>query len=298
METESVIMDIEELAHSYCFKSNNQHADMMLVAVAAYVANMLPSAGDSLHQKPVWMLINAGPACGKTYLLNAISNLPETRLANLTTEAALLSMRGGGMLAATGDHGMWLIDGLDDDLNSIAASHNLATISAAIREIYDGMWTRLSADRNGVEVQRAWHGNIGIIATSTSKDDCWRQFSTCSGERFLCYNMSDDDILGISGIGCCGDAATPSTFNTKLKRFIKSLDLTTFAGINDSEIRLLTELGSLASVSSPLLASRSLRRLLMGMKVIGLESEHYIRLLTRVATDTASSLIGADPKTS
>jgi hypothetical protein len=111
----------------------------MLGTVAA---NLLP--GD-----PVWLGIIGPPSSAKTEILNSISTLPHVVQAATLTPAGLLSGTSkkqydktakGGLLRQIGDFGIIALK----DFGSILSMRPdaKAEVLAALREVYDGAWTR------------------------------------------------------------------------------------------------------------------------------------------------------------
>ncbi|MEP7105871.1 MAG: ArsR family transcriptional regulator, partial [Chloroflexota bacterium] len=98
---------------------------------------------------PVWLLVVAPPGGGKTEILNPLAHLPNVYPAGTLTEAALLSgtpkrdkasEAKGGLLREIGEFGIIL----HKDFGSVLSMHRdaRASVLAALREIYDGSWTR------------------------------------------------------------------------------------------------------------------------------------------------------------
>lgn len=114
----------------------------LLVVLAALVANLIP--GD-----PVWLMLVGPSSGGKTEILNALAMLRHVCLAAVLTEASLLSGTSkretakeakGGLLREIGPFGVLLLK----DFTSILSMNRdpRAALLAALREIYDGSWTR------------------------------------------------------------------------------------------------------------------------------------------------------------
>ena len=111
----------------------------MLGTVAA---NLLP--GD-----PVWLGLVAPPSSAKTELLNALTGLPFVVSASTLTLASLLSGTPkrqqaagakGGLLRQVGNPGLLCLKDFTSTLTM--RPENKAEVLAALREIYDGKWTR------------------------------------------------------------------------------------------------------------------------------------------------------------
>jgi hypothetical protein len=152
----------------------------MLGTVAA---NYIP--GD-----PVWLMLVGPPGSGKTELLNSLRELPNVHNAGTLTEAALLSgspkretarNASGGLLKIVGDFGFLVMK----DFTSVLSMHRekQAAVVAALREIYDGRWTRLLGSDGGRSL--SWEGKLGVLAGVTQTIDSHHVVMAAMGERFI-----------------------------------------------------------------------------------------------------------------
>jgi len=157
------------------------------VVAGAVAANMLP--GD-----PVWLLLVAPPGGGKTELLAPLARLPRVHLAATLTEAALLSGTPkrdkaddarGGLLRVVGAFGILILK----DFGSILSMNRdvRAAVLAALREVYDGSWTRHVGTDGGRTLH--WAGKCGLLAGCTPTIDRHHAVMAAMGERFLLYRM-------------------------------------------------------------------------------------------------------------
>lgn len=163
----------------------------LLAAAGSIAANRMP--GD-----PVWLLLIGPPGGGKSELLNAFRRLPNVHPAATLTEASLLSgtpkrdvdaNSQGGLLRAIGDYGILLLK----DFTSVLSMHRdeRGKVIAALREIYDGAWTR----HVGVDGGRAlhWEGRIGLLAGVTPTIDRYHGVMGAMGERFVNFRLRPVD---------------------------------------------------------------------------------------------------------
>ena len=155
------------------------------VTLAAVLANR--AAGD-----PVWLLHVGPPGCGKTETLGAVAGLADVHPVATLTEAALLSgtpkrdtANGarGGLLRIIGEYGILL----SKDFGSVLSMHRdaRAAVLAALREVYDGEWTR----HLGVDGGRTltWKGKVGLLGACTPSIDTHHAVMGSMGERFVLY---------------------------------------------------------------------------------------------------------------
>jgi hypothetical protein len=152
------------------------HAELGAVA-----ANRLP--GD-----PVWLALVGPPSSGKSELLAATCGLPDVHPAATLTEAALLSgtskkerdaSASGGLLREIGGFGIIMLK----DFGSVLSMHRdqRAQVLAALREVYDGSWTRHLGTDGGLTLQ--WNGKVGLLAGCTGTIDKAHAVVGAMGER-------------------------------------------------------------------------------------------------------------------
>jgi hypothetical protein len=162
--------------------------DVMLGAVAA----------NRLEGDPVWLLLVGPPGGGKSELLTAVSQLDGAHPTGTLTEASLLSGTPkrekatdakGGLLRAIGDQGIIVCK----DFGSVLSMNRdaRAAVLAALREVYDGAWTR----HVGVDGARtlSWKGRVGFVGGCTPTIDRHHAVMGAMGERFTLYRLPDVD---------------------------------------------------------------------------------------------------------
>ena len=163
----------------------------LLVCLAAVVGNRLP--GD-----PIWLLLVAPPGSGKTEILNCVVKLPEAHAVSTLTEASLLSGTGqrdraqgatGGLLKKIGHYGLLVVKDFGGVLSLNRDTR--AGILAAMREIYDGSWTRQVGTDGGQEL--SWQGKVGLVGGSTPAIDQHHGIMSSLGERFVFYRLPSVD---------------------------------------------------------------------------------------------------------
>lgn len=166
-------------------------AGPLLVTLGAVAANLME--GDAS-----WLLIVGGSGWGKTEILQAVSRLPNVHLASTITEAGLLSGTPkkekaagakGGLLRTVGEFGILLCK----DFTSVLSMNRdaRASLLAALREIYDGSWTRHVGADGGREL--SWSGKLGLIAGCTPTIDGHHAVVGTMGERFVYYRLPSMD---------------------------------------------------------------------------------------------------------
>ena len=154
-------------------------------------ANILP--GD-----PVWLGIIGPPSSAKTEILNSTSMLPRVVQAATLTPAGLLSgtpkkqydkYAKGGLLRQIGDFGIIALK----DFGSILSMRPdaKAEILAALRELYDGAWTRHLGTDGGRTL--AWPGKVALLFGATGVIDSHYGVIGAMGDRFLFSRLAPVD---------------------------------------------------------------------------------------------------------
>jgi hypothetical protein len=160
----------------------------VLAVLGAVAANYLP--GD-----PVWLGVIAPPSSAKTEILNSLSSLPNVVHAATLTPAGLLSgtpkkqtTQGarGGLLRQLGNFGIVVIK----DFGSILSMHTetRAEVMAALRELYDGAWTRHLGSDGGKTL--SWTGKLAVIFAATEVIDSHYAVIGAMGDRFLMSRLA------------------------------------------------------------------------------------------------------------
>jgi hypothetical protein len=147
-------------------------------------------AANYLDGDPVWLGVIGPPSSAKTEILNSTSRLPKVVQAATVTVAGLLSGvpkrhqdKGakGGLLRQIGDFGIIALK----DFGSVLSMHTetRAEVMAALREVFDGAWTRHIGSDGGRTL--SWQGKVGLIFASTGVIDSYYGVIGAMGDRFL-----------------------------------------------------------------------------------------------------------------
>ena len=160
----------------------------ILAALGTVAANLLP--GD-----PVWLGLIGPPSSAKTEILNSTASLSNVAQAATMTVAGLLSgspkkshAKGaqGGLLRQIGGFGIIVLK----DFGSILSMHpeTKAEVLAALREIYDGAWTRHLGSDGGRTL--SWQGKVGMLFAATGVINSHYAVIGSMGDRFLLSRLA------------------------------------------------------------------------------------------------------------
>ena len=284
----------------------------LLVVLAAAVANRIQ--GD-----PVWQLIVGPAGCGKTEIIQPLSTLPGMHSAATLTEASLLSgspkkdrtnAATGGLLRAIGASGTILLKDFGSVLSMQHESR--AVVLAALREVFDGSWTR----HLGIDGGRTltWSGKCGLIGGCTPAIDTHHAVMASLGERFLLYRLppvTADDLanaalehVGAEGamraeltraVAIWSEALSLPTAPIPIpiddRAFLIALSTLVARGRSAVERdRYNREIDLVPDAEAPGRLARTLAQILAGMTVIGISDSERRRLIRKVGLDCIPAL--------
>jgi hypothetical protein len=151
-------------------------------------------AANKLSGDAIWLGIIAPPSSAKTEMLITLADLPHTEMVGTVSVAGLLSGTPrrqhatgakGGLLQKIGAFGFLVLK----DFGSILSMRpeSKAELLAALREVYDGKWTRIIGADGGRTLQ--WSGKIGLLFGCTRVYDSYYGVIGELGDRFLLCRM-------------------------------------------------------------------------------------------------------------
>lgn len=279
------------------------------VVLATVAANRL--AGD-----PIWLLLVGPPGGGKSELLNAISRLDDAHPTGTLTEASLLSgtpnkdraaNAKGGLLREIGPAGIIVCK----DFGSVLSMNRdaRAAVLAALREIFDGEWTRHVGTDGGRTL--SWRGKVGLIGGVTPTIDRHHAVMGAMGERFAFYRLPpvDRDAQALQALEHAGREATMRSeladavrsalreprqprkrSDEETARLIKLATLVVQARSAVERDGYTRDIELIPGAEAPTRLTIMLDRLLAGLDAIGCDREHAFSLVTKVALDSVPAL--------
>jgi len=275
-------------------------------------------AANRLPGDPVWTLLVGPPGSGKSETMQSAAGLPEVHSVGTLTEAALLSGTPkkeqakdakGGLLREIGESGVVLCK----DFGSILSmrGEGRAQVLAALREIYDGSWTRHVGTDGGRKLP--WSGKVGLVGGVTPTIDRHHGVMASLGERFLLLRMPAVDESEQARFAFA-HAGREKEMRAELGEAVQSLfKAATLAGAVELDSEQVERLIALASftarcrsaverdshsreielIPAPEAPTRLivvLRQFLTGLVAIGLDIEEAWTVATRAGLDSIPAI--------
>jgi hypothetical protein len=275
-------------------------------------------AANLLDGDPVWLLAVGPPGGGKSEILAATGGLPNIHPAATLTEPALLSgtpkkdraeSAKGGLLREMGRFGIIVCK----DFGSVLSMHRdaRAAVLAALREVYDGSWTRHLGTSGGQSL--TWAGKVGLLAGCTQAIDRHHAVMGAMGERFALYRLpvSDPDeqarralehdgreqemreqlSSAVAGLFHAGPPATPPALTrTGSKRLIQLATLAVRCRSAVERDGYSREVELVPDAESPTRLVKALARLLAGIHAIGADDADAWKVINKCALDCIPAL--------
>jgi DNA-binding MarR family transcriptional regulator len=273
-------------------------------------------AANRLDGESVWGLGIGPPGGGKSEILNSVSQLDDAHPAGTLTEASLLSGTPrkdratgskGGLLHEIGEHGIIVCY----DFGSVLSMNRdaRAAVLAALREIYDGSWTRHVGTDGGKTL--SWSGKVGLVGGCTPTIDRHHAVMGAMGERFTLYRLPevDSDIQARAALHHAGreramraelaEAARAAVARLTPPRERTEEETETLIALATFVVRARSaverdgysrEIELVPDPEAPTRLVVVLDRLLAGLDAIGCDRRFAFRIITKAALDSIPAL--------
>lgn len=293
-------------------------ADYDLDAIDAVVA---AAAAGRLGGDPAWLLIVGGPGNAKTETVTALRDSGAHIVSTIASEGALLSGTSqgerardatGGLLRDIGETGVLVLK----DFTSILSLPGTTRpgVLAALREIYDGRWSRSIGADGGRML--TWEGRLVVIGAVTTEWDQAHSAISSMGDRFMLLRMDSRENRLSAGRLAIANVGQETTMRTELadavaavlrqvnkrvdtaavpltvahnERILEAADLVTFARTAVQRDRS----GNVVDAHAPEMPTRfakQLAQLARGAVAIGLAPDAAVSLAIRCARDSVPPL--------
>lgn len=290
---------------------------LLLPDAAPLLAVLGAVAANRLDGDPVWLLLVGPPGGGKSELLSSVANLHDVHPTATLTEAALLSgtprrehdeNAKGGLLRSIGAFGILLCKDFGSVLNMNRDAR--AAVLAALREVYDGSWTRHVGSDGGRTLH--WQGKVGLIAGCTPAIDRHNAVMGSMGERFCLLRLPEVDaddqahralahagreiamraeLAGaVSGLFTCPLQESRPLEDEERKRLISLATLVVRCRSAVDRDGYSREIELIPEPEAPTRLAVVLERLLAGLDSIGTARPDSWRVVTRAALDSIPAI--------
>ena len=277
-------------------------------------AILATAAVEQLDGDPVWLLVVSGSGAAKTESIMPLVGAGATVASSISSEGALLSATSrrerdkdatGGLLRAIGSRGVLV---LKDFTTVISMSRDQRSmVLAALREVYDGSWTRNVGTDGGKTYK--WAGRIALVGATTTAYDKAHAVIASMGDRFCLVRF--DSTKGRTGSGrqALGNIGSEVQMRAELAEAVGGLLLNLppqpDIELTDSEVDLLLQVadivtrartgvekdyrGDVESAHDPEMPTRlakQLGQIVRGGVAVGMTRQHALGVALRVARDT------------
>lgn len=290
---------------------------------ALLFASLGAVAGHLMPGPPVWLMLVGQASSGKTEVIMAASGVPAeltpTVLVSSMKEASLLSgtpskerlkKATGGILPQIEPHGMLLLKDFTSVLQMDRDERGKCL--AALREVYDGDWTRQVGSDGGRDLR--YRGKCSALGGVTPVIDNYHSVMVSMGERFMYFrlplvngyaqarvamaNAPWHEMIQESTKAVVGElfrslkipAILPSLDGDELMRMTALANIVTVCRAPVERDQRTHEILSVTPPEGTARIAKSLNQLFQGMLVIGVHREEAWRVICKVALDSMSAI--------
>lgn len=289
--------------------------DYDLDAIDAVLA---AAAVQRLNGDPLWLLLVSGPGGGKTETVNPLQGCGALVVSTISSTGALLSGTAkkertanatGGLLRQLGGTGVIVLK----DLTSILSLNPgvRAEILAALREIYDGRWTRTVGTDGGRTLD--WEGRLTVVGAVTTAWDRAHAAVASMGDRFVLLRMDSTQHRLEAGRRAIANTGGELDMREELAQIvgehIEGIDPTVLPELDEAEGERILAAADLVTLSrtavefdyrgdvvdshapeAPTRFAKQIQQVARGAIAIGLGRDQAMRLAIRCARDSMPPL--------
>ncbi|MGY1994719.1 winged helix-turn-helix domain-containing protein [Mycolicibacterium fortuitum] len=260
---------------------------------------------------PLWVLVVAGSSTGKTESVIApltggkgvheVSTIPsEGALLSGTVQKDRAADATGGLLREVGDCGIVLMKDFTSVLSLPAGVR--PQILGALRECYDGSWTKKSGADGGKDLR--WDGKLTVIAACTTEYDRKQAAIAAMGDRFVLLRLKvDHDEIGRQSIRNRNKKVMRAELNAAAQAVLAEATDDGFE-LDDDDVEILLKAARLTTwartavmyengkvvdahdIEGPARFGGQLAQVVYGGVAIGLTKTEAMALALRVAADS------------
>ena len=280
-------------------------------------AVLAAAAVEQLDGDPLWLLLVSGSGNAKTETAQALAGAGATVTSTVSSPGALLSATSqkdrakdatGGLLRKLGPRGVLVIK----DVTSILSMNKdaRAEVLAALREVYDGHWSRNVGSDGGRTLD--WHGRLVVVGAVTTAWDKAHAAIASMGDRFVLVRMDSRRGRQKAGRQAIGNTGHEAAMREDLASVVGALlrrDLIRDTALTADETERLLAAADLVTLARtgvefdyrgdvvdahapemPTRFAKQLAQVMRGAVSLGMDREHGLRLAIRCARDSMPPL--------
>ncbi len=215
------------------------------------------AAAERLGGDPPWLLVVGGSGHAKTETILPVASADSAWvISTISGEAALLSGTSkkdrakdatGGLLPKIGKRGILVIK----DTTSILSMNRdtRALVLAALREIYDGSWSRNVGTDGGQTL--IWKGRLVVIGAVTTAWDSAHQVIATMGDRFVLVRLNSEEHRQDAGRQAMRNVNSEANMReqlaTAVRKVLGAMNPAAQVKVTDAEIDTLLGLADLVT---------------------------------------------------
>jgi len=222
--------------------------------LGALDAVLCAAASERMDGDPPWLQVVGGSGAAKTETLMPLTGAGAVTVSTISGEAALLSGTSkkdraenatGGLLREVGDRGILVVK----DFTSVLSMNRdtRALVLAALREVYDGSWSRRVGTDGGQVL--CWTGRVVLIGGVTTAWDSAHQVISTMGDRFVLVRMNSSHNRRAAGRQAMRNVSYEAKMRSELAEVVGELLESSRADVDlgDEEIDQLLDVADLVT---------------------------------------------------
>jgi cellobiose-specific phosphotransferase system component IIA len=280
-------------------------------------AVMAAAAVEHLDGDPLWLLLISGSGNAKTETVQALDGIDAIVTSTISSCGALLSATPrkerahgatGGLLRKLEPRGVLVIKDVTSILSMSGEAR--AEVLGALREVYDGRWSRNVGTDGGQTLE--WAGRIAVVGAVTTAWDKAHAAIASMGDRFVLVRMDSTTGRQQAGRRAIGNTGSEIAMRAELAvavaGVLAGMD-TTAITVTDAETDVLLAAADLVTLARtgveydyrgdvidahapemPTRFAKQLAQVVRGGTAIGMDRTAALRLAIRCARDSMPPL--------
>lgn len=274
-------------------------------------------AVERLGGDPLWLLLISGSGNAKTETVQALDGVGAIITSTISSAGALLSatpkrertqQATGGLLRKIEPRGVLVVKDVTSILSMPGESR--AEVLAALREVYDGRWSRNVGTDGGLTLE--WAGRAALVGAVTTAWDKAHASIASMGDRFVLVRMDSTTGRLTAGRKAIGNTGSENTMRTELAEAVAGVlaGMTAEAvAVTDEETDILLRAADLVTLARtgveydyrgdvidahapemPTRFAKQLAQVVRGGVALGMGRGEALRLAIRCARDSMPPL--------